>query len=200
MVAVGLNTIDQKFLKQRWKLWLGYGIIALHMIFFMWTLSEPSEFFSDFNGGYYPASRLILENPSRLYDVAGAEPMPGFVNIPIITILFTPFSFFNLYNAHFLLAVLSGLAVFAACYFLVKLTKVSGGKRIALIGLFVINGPLYYSLREGNVTHFVLLLLLGGFFCIQAKRKILLGIILAIAALLKVPLFLLGIYYVVRGQ
>ena len=198
LVVVGLNTIAQKFLKQRWILWLGYGIPALGMMLFMWSVSNPPMFFGDFDEAYYPAGRLIIENPSSLYgkDKWGG---PGFVNIPIIAILFTPFSFLSLHNIHLLLAVFSGLAIFTACYFIVKLTK-SRSKRIALVGLFVINGPLYYSLREGNITHFVVLLLLAGYFCIHSKRNIWLGIILAIAALLKIPLLLLGIYYLLRRR
>ncbi|HEY9711187.1 MAG TPA: glycosyltransferase family 87 protein [Oculatellaceae cyanobacterium] len=201
LVTVGVNTISHNFLlKQRWNLWLGYGVPALYMIIFMWIVSDHFPLFSDFNVAYYPAGRLILQNPSELFQEDDLKNILGFVNIPIIAILFTPFSFLSLPNAHLLLAVLSGLAIFTACYFLVKLTKVSGSERLALLGLFVINGPLYYSLRQGNSTHFVLLLLLAGLFCIQAKREIWLGSLLAIAGLLKIPLFLLGIYYLMRGR
>lgn len=197
----GLNTIGQRLFQQRWKSWLGYWVSASCMILFMWTVSDPSVLFGDFDEGYYPAGRLILESSSSLlYNPVAMEPIPGFVNIPIIAILFIPFSLLTLGDAHFLLIILSTLAVFTICYFLIKLTKVSGRKRIALIGLFVINGPLYYTLRHGNATHFVLLLLVAGLFCIQAKRDIWLGIILAIAALLKLPLFLFSIYYLMRQK
>jgi len=198
LVVFKLNTIKLKFIKQQRIFRLCQVILALLMILFLWNISDCPWLFSDFNKAYYPAGHRIIQNPLGLYeqDKWGFE----FVNIPIIAIVFTPFSFFSLNVAQVLLAILSGLAVFTACYFLLKLTKVSNDKQLALIGLFVINGPLYYSLREGNVTHFVLLLLIAGLFAIQAKREILLGIILAIAALLKIPLFLLGIYFAMRGR
>jgi hypothetical protein len=198
--TVGLNTIARKYLKRRWNLWLAYGIPGLCMIVFMRTASQHFELFGDFDVGYYPAGRLILENPSRLYYIPENELMPGFVNIPIIALLFTPFSLFSIPKSHVLFVLLSILSSFAACYFLAKLTKVFGFELIALIGFFIINGPLYNSILEGNSTHFVFLLVLAGFFCSQTKREIWSGVLLAIAALVKIPLFLLGIYYVLRGR
>jgi hypothetical protein len=200
LVTVGLNSLAQKFLRQQWNLWLGYGIPALGMVLFMWAVSDPSTLFIDFTKAYYPGGRLIVENPSGLYYSSQGVRCVGLVNIPIIATLFTPLSFLNLNTAHFLFTGLSSLAIFIACYFLVKLTKVSGYKRIALLGLFVINGPLYYSLKIGNTTHIILLLLLAVFFCISTKRDIGIGILLAIAALIKIPLFLLGIYFTLRQR
>ncbi len=196
LVTVGVNTICHKFLKQRWNLWLGYGFPALFMMLFMVTVSEPRMLFSDFTKAYYPVGRLILHNPFELYN----QQPPEFVNIPIIAFLFTPFSLLQCHHAKILFTIIGGLAVLTTCYLLLKLTKVSGWKRIALIGVFVINGPLYNSLREGNITHFVLLLLLAAFFCLEKKHDLWLGILLGIAALLKIPLFLLGVYFFLRGR
>ncbi len=46
----------------------------------------------------------------------------------------------------------------------------------------------------------MLLLLLLAFYFIQTKREIWLGILLAIGALIKIPLFLLGVYFALRGR
>ncbi len=200
LVIVGLNTLAQKYLKQAWNLWLGYGLPALVMIVFMWWVSDPAALFIDFNKAYYPAGRLIVENPYGLYYTSGNVRCVGLVNIPIIATLFTPLSFLSLHTAHLIFAGLGSLGIFTACYFLVKLTKTFGWKRITLVGLFVVNGPLYYSLKIGNTTHIILLLLLAVFFCIQAKSEIWMGILLAIAALIKIPLFLLGIYFALRRK
>ncbi|WP_157162615.1 glycosyltransferase family 87 protein [Cylindrospermum stagnale] len=167
------------------------------MALFLLIVSQPLEPFSDFIHGYYPAGRNIIQNRSILYNIG---PAGGFVNLPIVAFLFTPFSFLNRHLARLSFAVCSVIAVFASVYFLVKLTKVSGWQRIALFGLFVMNGPLYYSLRQGNATHFVLCLLLAGFFCIQLGRDFLLGILLAIATILKPPILLTGIYFTLRKK
>ena len=194
LFTVGLNTIALRLLKQRWNLWLGCGIPALCMMLFMWKASEPNPAFLDFTTAYYPASKLIIENPSELYNKLGAD---GFVNIPIIAFLFTPFSLFNEPTAQIIMTVLGILALLATYYSLVKLTNIHGWKKIALFGVFVINGPLYYSLKEGNTTHFVLLLLLAAVFCLQG-RQIWAGVFLAITALIKLPLLIFGFYLAAR--
>ncbi|MBD1889419.1 glycosyltransferase family 87 protein [Coleofasciculus sp. FACHB-SPT9] len=207
--AVGLNNLADKYLKKRWNLWLGYGFPVLLMMLFLWNISNPpaQNLFADFDKAYYPAGRLILENPADLYlpdkNCLGQPGCPAgtFVNIPIIAYLFTPFSLLSQQNAHVLLMFLSCIAILFTYYLLIKLGELTTGKqKIALLGLFAINGPLYYNLREGNSTHFVLLLLIAAFFCIQAKREIWTGALLAIAALIKIPLFLFGVYFVMRSR
>lgn len=196
LVTVGLNTINQKFIKQQWNLWLSYGLPALVMMLFLGSASTPPRYdwFNDFLV-YYSAGQAIIQNISSLYDG-----LYGFVNIPIIALLFTPFSELNKRGAIIFFTILGGLAVLATCYFLVKLTKVFGWKRIAIIGLFVVNGPLYHSLWYGNLTHFVLLFLLGAVFCLEKKYEFWLGVLLAIAALIKLPLLLLCVYFTMRKR
>ncbi|MCL1465567.1 glycosyltransferase family 87 protein [Argonema galeatum] len=197
LATIGLNIVAKRFLQQRWNLWLGCCVPALIMMLFLWKVSQPPDqyLFSDFNKAYYPAGRLIFQNPSELYLNSCVA---GFVNIPIIGYLFTPFSLLNLQNAQILLVILSMAAVVLTCYLLLKLTNFSGWQRVVVIGLFVANGPLYYSIRDGNSTHFLLPLLLCVFFLLDKKRDIMIGIILAIAALIKIPLFLLGGYFFLR--
>jgi hypothetical protein len=198
LFTVGLNTISQKFLKQRWNFGLGYGLPALGMILFMWKASTPvrHEWFGDL-GIYYKAGSIIIENPSNLFI---STTNLGFVNIPIIALLFTPFAVLERHVAIILFTFLGGLAVLSACYIILRLTNVIGWKKIALIGFFVVNGPLYHSLWYGNLTHFILLLLIAAWFCLEKKCDFVLGIILGIAALIKIPLFLLGIYFALRRR
>ena len=199
LFTIGLNTIGQKVLKQRWLLWLGYGLPALVMIGFLGKTCAPyprNIWFGDFVGAYYAAGRIIIENPSKLYD-SGTY---GFVNIPIIALLFTPLAALSRRNAILLMTILGLLAVIATCYFLIKLTKVNGWKRIAIIGLFVINGPMYHSFWYGNLSHFIPLLLIPAVSGIKKRREYWIGILLAVAALIKIPLFLLGIYFAVRKK
>jgi len=196
-VIVGINTIAQKNLKQRW-MWLAYGVTALSMVVFLVLASKPPRYdwFNDFFC-YYFGGRLILQEPSQLYSFGGIY---GFVNIPIVAFLFTPFTAFNKRIAAILFTILGLLAVVVTCYLLGKLTKVLGWRRIALVGIFVINGPVVHSLWYGNLSHFVLILLLGAWFCLEKQREVWLGILLAIAALIKIPLFLLGVYFTLRGR
>jgi len=199
LVAAGLNSIAQKFLKQRRYFSLVYGTLALGIMSFLLKVSTPPhhERFGDFRGGYYPAGYLIVDNPFNLYGFAGDY---GFVNIPIIALLFKPFAAVNIRLSTILFTILGGLAVLAVCYLLLRLTNIIGWQRIMVIGLFVVNGPLYHSIWYGNLTHFVLLLLLAAWFCLEQKRYFVLGMLLAVAALIKIPLFMLGIYFALRRK
>jgi len=171
------------------------------MILLLGKVAAPphSSWFYDFLECYYPAGRLIIENPFNLYDPS-KNFVSGFVNIPIFALVFTPFATLARRPAVILFSVLGILFVLASCYFLIRLTKVWGWRQTALIGLFAINGPLYNSLWVGNLTHFVLLLLIAAVFCLEKQRQVWLGIILATAALIKLPILLLGIYFAVRRK
>jgi hypothetical protein len=92
------------------------------------------------------------------------------------------------------------LAVGLTCCGLTRLTGVSGWQRAALVGLFVVNGPLYNSLREGNLTHFALLLLFGALHCMEQRRDAWAGAWLAIACILKPPLLPLAALFVLRWR
>lgn len=201
LVTVLIDIFGHKFLKQQWILWLGYGVSALATVLLLWNIYHPSSSFPDFTDAYYPAGRLIIVEPSRLYDVSdGKNSYQGFVNIPILALLLTPFSFFSLSFAKLLFTTLGVLTVFTAYYFTVKLTKAYGWKQILLLRLFMFSGPLYYSIAVGNTTHFVLVLLLAVLFCTQTKQEVCAGILLALSALIKIPLFLLCVYYLIRGR
>lgn len=197
ILAIGLNKLGKRFLKERWSLVLGYGIPALIMVVFLLTVSQPSAWFNDFNKAYYPAGKIIFKDPLSLYK---EECHTGFVNIPVIALLCIPFSIINLNIAQILVSALSVLCIILTIYILVKNSNFYKEPILLLLGLFVINGPLVYSLREGNSTHFVLLLLLAALISLETKREVWAGILLAISALIKLPLFLFGIYFLLRKR
>ena len=194
--TVSLNTIAFKSKKQGLNLWLTCGLPALVILIFSWLVSW-SNFCGDFNKSYYPAGRLIIENPADLY-VWGKG--LGFVNIPIIALLFTPISYLPKLAAQIIITLLGLAAIVFAAYLLIKLTKASKWQKLIIAGLFIINGPLYYSLKQGNSTHFVFLLLIAAIFALRDKREIWVGVLLALASLIKIPIFLLSVYFTLRGR
>lgn len=196
LLTVGLNTKALSSKKQDANLWITYGLPAVLMAIFSFAVSY-SNFCGDFNKSYYPAGRLILENPANLYEWSRGL---GFVNIPIFALLFIPISFLNKLAAQIIFTLLGLVAIWGSGHLLVKLTKATGWQKLAIWGLILINGPLYYSLKQGNSTHFVLLLLIAAVFCMRDKREIWVGVLLAIAALIKIPLFLLAGYFTLRGR
>lgn len=186
-----------------------YGItglfisLFLSIVYYRFNHSFIPGTLADFHLAYYPAGRIILENPNNLYGYLVGTPFENnlsFVNLPILAYLFTPFSLLNEHFSVALFTILGVLSVFLSGYFLIKLANVSGWKRTVLVVLLAINAPLHISLQLGNTTHFVLLLLLGSFVCFRANRDIESGVLLAVAALIKIPLLFLTVYFALKGR
>ncbi len=180
-------------------LWLGYavpilGIAVLLLLSFKFN-------FTDFLQAYYPAGKLILQAPTKLYiPVERGISVSGFVNIPIVALLFTPFSFLTPSNANRLFSVLTVLALILTIYLTIKSTQASGVKGIVILSLFATNGPFWYSFQLGNTTHLIALLILVAFLCLQSQRNLTGGSLLAIGALIKIPLLLFVVYFLARRR
>jgi hypothetical protein len=172
--------------------------LALHFLF--WRYSEPSFLFSDFYKAYFPAAQRIWQyGPREAF--AHLEPgVGGFVNLPILVWLFVPLPAFGLAASGWVFLALGLIAVLAAWWLLVRLADLRTSIAPLLLFLFLVDGPLINSLREGNATHFVLLLLVAALVLWKSGRLFVMGLLLGIAALIKIPLLLLGVYFLLRGQ
>ena len=195
--GVGLNFFRQRLWNRPWNSWLFLGLPALAMVWFLLEVTD-CPWFRDFKAAYYPAGKLVLESPSRLYYAHIC--VVGFVNIPIVALLFLPFSQLRYSIAVTAFTVLGTAFVVAACYAILRLTEARGWRRSALIGSFAVNGPLIYSMKEGNSTHFFLLVLLFLFVLTEKKRDFVVGSLIAVSALIKIPIGLLGIYFLFRRR
>lgn len=179
----------------RWIAGFGYGFIGAAIGSFVWIRSEPPNLFSDFTEVYYWAGRAILDEPETLYDREITEPAAGgFKNIPIIAFLFAPFTFVDTDLAKWIFTA-AGLAA-AVTAMTVLARAAAPGNRLSVAALFLINGPLYYGIKEGNVSHFVLMLLVFAWQCLLRKRDLALGALLGLAALIKYPLGLFVFYFI----
>lgn len=173
--------------------WAGALCLAGAMLAWMWHVSEPGKMLSDFRKAYFPAGSAVVTDPDQLY---GEEVL--FVNIPIFAYLFTPLTWLPR-RAASALVLLSGLACIPlAATLLVRLTKASGANRWLIWALCIANGPLINSVREGNTTHFVLLMLIAASFAFEKKRDGVAGMWLALAAVIKLPLLLIGLWLLAR--
>jgi uncharacterized membrane protein YuzA (DUF378 family) len=88
---------------------LGATLCAVSL--WTWQVSEPTVLFSDFNVAYYPAGRAVLEDLPHLFTRCWDTPVCGFVNLPVVAFLFTPFSMVTLRHAQWLFIVLSLVSV-----------------------------------------------------------------------------------------
>jgi hypothetical protein len=180
---------------RRWAIWLVSGVAALVIMAFFWSVSEPPVPLGDFRKAYYPAGALVRADPAALYQFP-----PKFNCIPIVAWLFVPLSWLSEPAAGAVFTLVGALAVGLTCYGLIQLIGVAGWRRAALAGLFVVNGPLYNGLREGNLTHFVLFLLFVALHCMEQRRDAWAGALLAIAGILKPPVLLVAGLLVLRWR
>jgi hypothetical protein len=180
---------------RRWATWLASGVAALVIMAFFWSVSEPPVPLGDFRKAYYPAGALLRADPAALYQFP-----PKFNCIPIVAWLFVPLSWLSAPAAGVVFTLLGALAVGLTCYGLIRLTGVAGWRRAGLAGLFVVNGPLYNSLREGNLTHFVLFLLFVALDCMEKRRDAWAGVLLAIAGIVKPPVLPVAALLVLRWR
>jgi hypothetical protein len=198
---------------------LGVGLIAIHRLTrdrppSRWTsaalvlgcaamavasflASDPPDLFEDFKIAYYPAGHAALGNHSALHALID-QGVSGFVNLPAMAYLFAPFALLPFRPAVSVFTSLGLAAVAAAWALLARLARLDRTGRWQLALLFAASGPLQYSLREGNMSHLVLLALAGALALLHARRSAAAGVVLAAAALAKPPLILMGLLFVLR--
>jgi len=146
----------------------------------------------DYTKAYHYAGQAILANPAALYDCTRAQ---CYVNLPIVALLFAPLGALEPYTA----GVLFSLAGLVALVFAAR--RLAAGRPFdTVMWLILLNGPLYYSIRIGNTTHILLLVLLVAFERLSGTRERLAGALLAFAALIKPPLGIFLLYLAARGR
>jgi hypothetical protein len=155
--------------------------------------------FGDFDKAYYPAGRLILSEPSRVYDCAHADGL-CFVNMPLVAVLFAPVAALPLRVAHVVIAVAGLASIALAAWLLVRLVDARGPQRYAVVALILLNGPLYYTVRLANITHIVLLFLVIAVAWMIRGQGGRAGSLLALVALLKPPFLIWLPYFALRRQ
>jgi len=184
----------------RARLWLAViaGGMAAQAV--LWAISEPSDLFSDFYKAYFPAGeQLWLHGPAATWETGEAAAV-GFVNIPILAWLFVPLSMLGDPAAGWTFLAL-GVAAMAAAYWLLHRLGQLDGTLGALVAFAILaNGPLVNSLREGNTTHIILLVLIVALVLWRAGEQYAAGLLFGLCALFKLPLMLIGFYFLVRRR
>ena len=165
----------------------------------LWQFSEPPTLFSDFYKAYFPAGEVLWEDgfaASFPFNESGAG---GFVNVPVLGWLFVPFVPFGEEAAGWAFLA-AGAAATVVAYLLLRRLARPGAEAAPLALLFLLNGPLINTLREGNTTHFVLLLLILALALLRGGSDFAAGLLLGLCAVFKLPLLLFGAYFALRRR
>jgi len=180
--------------------WLAFAVagVAIHLV--LWQFSEPRELFSDFFKAYYPAGQAVLSRgPNPPWSIAEGAALT-FVNLPILAWLFAPLGRLSEFAASWTFLAFGIPAALTAWALLARIARLDGQKAALLLFIFMVNGPMVNSLREGNTTHFLLLLLVVALLLWRAGWTFTAGLVFGFCAIFKLPLLLYGGYFLLRRQ
>lgn len=160
----------------------------------LWVTDTP--WFGDFRSAYYPAGGRTA-NPVTLY---ASDCVSSFVNIPIVAFLFAPFARLDypLAAAAFLICGL--VAIGLSIGLLWQAGARTDKERLVIVALFALAGPLLYSVREGNTSHIIFPLAILAMASWWRGARVLAGVCLAIASVIKPPLAIFGLYFLLRSE
>lgn len=179
--------------------WVVTVMLSAGMGLFLLQVSIPSQLFKDFYNAYLTAGSAVLSGPGALRPLL-EKGVLGFVNLPIVAYLFAPFTVLSYRAAGIVMFGIGGVATLLAWALLrwrYGFDRTESGITLFALSAF---GPLAYSLREGNTSHIILLGLIIGFILASARWDFMAGAIFAAAAVIKPPLALIGVYYLLRGR
>jgi alpha-1,2-mannosyltransferase len=168
---------------------------------FIFMNTQPTlEFvFWDFTECYWLAGKLVLEGPQAL---AGAYSDADlvFVNLPIVAYLFAPFGLLPDMPAAIAITLIGIGMVGLIWRLLVDMFGLDARESALLLLAICAFGPLLYSFKVGNTSHFILALILGGLAMVRSGKGFAAGALFGLAALIKPALVLVGILYFLRGR
>src|SRR5215813_1380076 len=181
-------------------IWFAFGAagVAIHLA--LWQFSEPSELFSDFFKAYYPAGQAVLYlDPSPPWSTEEGAAFT-FVNLPILAWLFAPLGRLSEFAASWTFLAFGIPAALTAWALLARIARLDAWNAALLLFIFMVNGPMVNSLREGNTTHFLLLLLVLALLLWRAGWLFTAGLVFGFCAVFKLPLLLFGGYFLLRRR
>ena len=175
---------------------LGTCVMALELLAF-WVSTPPSRF-CDFLSAYYLAGRAALHHDHDALRALTSLGVAGYVNIPVVAYLFVPFGIFGR-NVAIALFTLTGLGFAVGSWFLLlRMLRLDLKARWLLALLFLASGPLINAIRLGNTSQMILLALIVGLMLVRAGRSGAAGAVLGVAAVIKLPLILMGLFFIFR--
>jgi len=196
--AVGAHVLQRHPPEARAARLLAVAAIGLYAVL-GFLAAEPPWPFEDFRRAYLPAGAAVLAGPGSLAAELGRG-TDGFVNLPVVAWLFAPFALVPQKAAILGFSVLGVAAALLAWRLLALELDLHGRAAWLLLFLFAASGPLHNSVREGNTSHFVLALLAGVLLALVRRREGTAGVLLGLAVLVKPPLGLVGLYFLLRGR
>lgn len=181
-----------------WPVALVWGAI-MAVIVFVNSLPSPEFIYWDFVECYWLAGQLIWSGPGALAGAYDSESLV-FVNLPIVAYLFAPFGLMPPMTGAIAFTFLGVPVVALIWRQFVKMYALDSRDSALLLFALCVFGPLLYTFKVGNTSHFVLALILGGMMMVRSGKGFAAGALFGVAAVIKPALLLIGVLYFLRGR
>ena len=126
----------------------------------LYSEPRPGQLFEDLRVAYLGGARLLLSDSLAIYreplNTLGPPVADFFANIPIVVLPFVPLTWVSERAAIWIFLGLGVASTSLAALGLHRLTRPVAARSLWIPALFLVCGPLYNSLREGNTTHLIL--------------------------------------------
>src|SRR4051812_43502861 len=147
MVSTGMAAVRDRLAGKPVAIWLvaALGGLAVHLL--LWQFSEPPNIFNDFYKANLAAAETLWE-----FGLDATLPLNergGFSNLPIVAWICVPLVPLGEEPAAWTFLGFGLAAMVGAWAALSRLAKLDGPQAAGLLFLFLINGPMVNSLREG---------------------------------------------------
>lgn len=181
-----------------WPFTWAWGALTAAVVFLN-TQPSLEIVFWDFRECYWLAGQLVLQGPQALEAAYSSETLV-FVNLPIVAYLFAPFGLLPEMPAAIVITLIGVGVVGLIWRMLVDMFGLDNRESALLFMAICAFGPLLYSFKVGNTSHFVLALILGGLYMVRSEKGFLAGVLFGLAAVIKPALVLIGVLYFLRGR
>lgn len=172
-------------------------IVLMMAEFILIKVSFPSVPW-DFVNAYYLAGKDIAYGDIPAFRHLLGLGIGGYVNVPIFAWLLAPLGLLSQEDAMAVLTLVGINLMIWSCLLLGRLAKLELRQRWLLALLFLMNGPLINGIKFGNLSYYVLFLLVLGLCQIRLERRLTAGVVLGFAAVVKPPLALFGLFFLAR--
>lgn len=189
---------SERYSRLMWPVALVLGAIMTVFVFVS-TLPSPEFIFWDFVECYWLAGKLIWDGPQALAGAYNSDSLV-FVNLPIVAYLFAPFGLMSPMTGAIVFTLVGVPVVGLLWRLLVKMYGLDNRDSALLFFALCVFGPLLYSFKVGNTSHFVLALILGGMMLVRSGKGFAAGALFGVAAVIKPALLLIGVLYFLRGR
>lgn len=181
-----------------WPVALVWGTVMAVAVFIN-SLPSPEFIFWDFVKCYWLAGDLVWNGPQALSGAYDSDSLV-FVNLPIVAYLFAPFGLMSPMTGAVVMTLVGIPVVGLIWRLLVKMYGLDSRDSALLFFALCVFGPLLYSFKVGNTSHFVLALILGGMVMARSEKAFTAGALFGVAAVIKPALLLIGVLYFLRGR